>query len=170
MDPLDPSAPLTYADEHHCIASIGRCIITYSTRPPDARYFQAWDAIAARVMQRHPGKLAVVTIIHSDSPTPDEPQRKLIRSAMLRHADSVELFAYVVEGRGFAAAALRSAIALTNLTVRTPYRQKVFGSVEEAGAWLAHGDRDAGASIDPGELAPLAQTMRQRIKGLAHSP
>jgi hypothetical protein len=124
----------------------------------------------ARVAEQQPGKLSILVIIDSGSRSPDESQRKLIATAMQRYAPSIERFAYVVEGRGFASAALRSAISLVNLATRTPYKQKVFATLEEAGAWLARAGGEAGSGMDALALNALVHTMREKANGAAPAP
>jgi hypothetical protein len=158
-----------YSDAHHCIFIAGRCILTYSNQPPDAKYFTAFATAAARVSEQHAGRLAVITIIDSATPIPDESTRKLIQTTMQRYASAIERFAYVVEGRGFAAAAIRSVISVLGLAARTPYRQKVFASVEEAEVWLAHAPPQPGSAPATSRLSPLARTMRDKVAVLARA-
>lgn len=169
FDAVERSGRTVYSDAHHCISVAGSCIVTYSNQPPDARYFVAWNAAVARLEAQHSGLLSVVTIIDSSAPSPDEAARTLMRSAMNRYAQSIERFAYVVEGRGFIAAAIRSAISLVNMAARTPYRQKVFASVEEAGVWLARTSPQPGQGMDAKALSSLAHAMRDTVSGLARA-
>lgn len=164
---VTPFGTHVYSDEQHAIAIAGRCIITYSKQPPDAKYFAAWNQAVARLTEQQPGKLSVLIIIDSSTPTPDESSRKLIAATMRRYADSVDHFAYVVEGRGFGAAALRSAISLVNLATRTPFRQKVFATLEEASVWLAHAARDRRPAVDPQAMSSLVHSMRAEVEALA---
>jgi hypothetical protein len=119
---------------------------------------------------QQPDKLSILVIIDGGSRSPDESQRKLIASATQRYAHSIERFAYVVEGRGFAAAALRSAISLISLATRTPYRQKVFAGVEEAGTWLAQTAPKPGSGMAAIALSALVHTMREKVRLLAAAP
>jgi hypothetical protein len=151
------------------MATLGRCIITYSRQPPGAKYFGAWQVAMARLAEQQAGQLSVVVIIDSNAATPDESARKLIRAALQRYERSIERFAYVVEGRGFGAAAMRSAISLVSLAARTPYRLKVFASVDEAGVWLARAAREAGSALEERALGSLADSMRDKLKSLART-
>lgn len=164
---MTPFGTHVYSDEQHCIAVAGAYIVAYSKQPPDAKYFASWHSIVSRVVAQQPGKLSILVIIDSGSRSPDESQRKLIASATQRYAQSIERFAYVVEGRGFAAAALRSAISLISLATRTPYRQKVFAAVEDAAVWLARAAGEAGSGRDVRPLSALVHTMRDEVNGQA---
>ena len=170
VDAVTPFGTHVYSDEQQCIATAGSCIIAYSMQPPDAKYFASWHSIFSRVVAQQPGKLSILVVIDSGSRSPDESQRKLIASATQRYAQSIERFAYVVEGRGFAAAALRSAISLISLATRTPYRQKVFASVEEAGVWLAQTAGGTASGMDVRALSALVHTMRDKVSRLAPAP
>lgn len=156
-----------YSDINHCITVVGSCIITYSKQPPDVRYFAAWNAVMARLTEQR--RLSVVTIIDSNASIPDEATRKLIRTAMQRYTQSIERFSYVVEGSGFGAAAMRSAISLTNLAARTPYRQKVFATVGEAGVWLSRTSSSSSSEVDASVLNAVAHAMRATVNGLART-
>jgi hypothetical protein len=165
---VTPFGTYVYTDEQHCIATAGSCVITYSKQPPDAKVLAVWQRAVAQVAAQQPGKSSVLIIIDSGARSPDEPQRKLIATALQRHADSIERFAYVIEGRGFAAAALRSAISLVNLATRTPYRQKVFATLEEAGVWLAPAN-GPGSRMDARALSALVHTMRDKLSQVARA-
>jgi hypothetical protein len=158
-----------YADQHHCIATAGRCIITYSKQPPDAKYFAAWHATVDHLLQQAPGMFSVVNVIDSSAPPPSDAARQLIADAMQRHARSIDRFAHVVEGRGFGAAAIRSALSLLSLAARTPYRQKVFASVEDAGAWLVQAASEPSSGLEARALSSLVHTMRDKVAGLARA-
>lgn len=74
----------------------------------------------------------------------------------------------MIEGEGFGAAALRSAMSLMSLAARYPYPQKVFKSVGDAAAWILR--RSGGESADGATVAnilALVELMRQRLKPLA---
>jgi hypothetical protein len=164
---VSPFGTHVYSDGLHCIAVAGSCIIAYSKQPPDTKYFAFWHSIVSGVVAQQPGKLSILVIIDSGSRSPDESQRRLIASATQRYAQSIERFAYVVEGRGFAAAALRSAISLISLATRTPYRQKVFATVEEAAVWLVQAAGETGPGRDARALSALVHTMRDKVNGQA---
>ena len=109
-----------------------------------------------------------MTILDSSLPAPDDASRELLRATMQRHAGAIERIVYVVEGRGFHAAAIRSVISLLGLVARTPYPQKVFASMAEATAWLARLPPVPG-SANAAELSALAETVRAGIKRLARA-
>lgn len=169
VDAVTPFETHVYTDEHHCIATAASCVITYSKQPPDAKVLSIWQQAVANVSEQQRGKSSVLIIIDGGARSPDEPQRQLIAAALQRHAHSIERFAYVVEGRGFAAAALRSGISLLNLATRTPFRQKVFATLEEAGAWLAPAAKGPGHRMEARALSALVHTMRDKVSQVARA-
>jgi hypothetical protein len=148
---------LVYADAHHSVSISGPVIVTYSTDAPNPRYLVAWDHATTRLAARISGPIFVLTIIDGITPTPDEPSRKAIRNTITRHKDQIGAFAYVVEGRGFAAAAIRSAVSLMSLAARYPFPQKVFANVPEASQWLA---RAQGAGSNVQSVLTAVEGMR----------
>jgi hypothetical protein len=127
-----------YSDQHHAVAVCGPLIATYSTDTPNPRFLLAWDQAASRLAAEVETPILVLIIIDGRAPTPDEPSRKAIRHTIGKHKDQIGAFAYVIEGRGFAAAAMRSAVSLMSLAARYPFPQKVFANTTQAAEWLAH--------------------------------
>ena len=158
------NAPVyTYSDEHHAIALCGNVVVTYSTDMPNPIYLEAWTQATDSLLARGHETIAVVTVIDSRTRTPNDDSKQLIRSTIERHKDRIDAFAYVVEGRGFSAAAMRSALSLINLAARYPFRQKVFSSIEEGARWLVANTKGAppnGVNM----LSAAVQTMRGNVR------
>jgi hypothetical protein len=148
---------LVYSDAHHSVWLCGPVIVTYSTDAPNQRYLMAWAQATTRLAARISGPIFVLTIIDGVTPTPDEASRKAIRNTISRHKDQIGAFAYVVEGRGFAAAAIRSVVSLMSLAARYPFPQKVFANVPEATQWLA---RSQGAGSNVPQVLAAVESMR----------
>jgi hypothetical protein len=148
---------VVYTDQHHSVSLCGPVIVTFSSDAPNPRYLLAWDQATAKLAARVTGPIFVLTIIDGVTPTPDEPSRKAIRHTIVRHQDRIGAFAYVVEGRGFGAAAIRSAVSLMSLAARYPFSQKVFSNVTEASHWLA---RAQGAGSDVPKVLASIEAMR----------
>ncbi len=146
-----------YADEHHSIAISGNMILTYSKTAPTPRYMAAWDQAIAGLATRHPGAIWVVTIIDGSTPPPDEASRKAIRQALAKHQKQIAALAYVIEGRGFASAAIRSVLSLLSLAARYPFPQKVFATAKDAAAWLSSCN-----GFDSSGSSPLGVLERMR--------
>ncbi len=152
---------LIYADGQHCIGIQGNVILTYSTEVPHPKYLAAWAAATDRLVASEGPLISVITIIDSDVRAPSEPSKAAIRATIGRHRQNIHAFAYVVEGHGFAAAAMRSALSLISLAARYPFPQKVFASIEDAAPWVTQGVL-AGASVP--QLVEIARSMRSAVK------
>jgi hypothetical protein len=150
-----------YSDAHHSISTCGNAIMTYSANTPNPRYLQAWDQATTRLAARVEGSIVVVTIIDSRSPSPSEAERKAIRETITEHKHQIAALAYVVEGRGFGAAAMRSALSLMSLAARYPFPQKVFSSIEDSAAWVA---RASGPGGMPARFIAAAEMMRGQVR------
>ncbi|HKO48634.1 MAG TPA: hypothetical protein VJV79_12970 [Polyangiaceae bacterium] len=125
-----------YQDAQHVMVICENAILTCSGESPNPRYLEAWARTVELVSDQFPTGLLVLTIIDSRVRPPDDRSKAHIRSTVLRHAAEIQAFAYVVEGEGFGAAAMRSAVSLISLAARYPFPQKVFGHVDEAVHWM----------------------------------
>jgi hypothetical protein len=125
-----------YSDRDHCVTVYCNTVLSFSLQPPNLRYLEAWAQSMDRLSKLTSDPIVVMTVIDSQSRPPDELARGAIRSAVDRHRHRIAAFAYVVEGGGFGAAAMRSAISLVSLAARYPFPQKVFANTAEATAWI----------------------------------
>ena len=146
-----------YSDEHHSTFISGNVILTCSTQPPNPRYLAAWDQAMSGLARRVEGPICVVTIIDSGTPPPDEASRKAIRHSINKHRHRIAALAYVVEGHGFGAAALRSVLSVISLTARYPFPQKIFATTSEASAWVA---QSKGVTTTAPEMLAQIDMMR----------
>ncbi len=160
--PTEPNTDPVFIDDEHCVRTLGDVIVTLTKAPPSATYLRAWAAEADRVVRQF-GSLAVYTVISGVAPAPSEEAKAEIRRVMTRHASQVCGVAYVVEGTGFSAAAMRSALTLISLVARYPYPQKTFAKIGDASHWISALNRDAGATSalpTAHQLDALVETMR----------
>ena len=157
-----------YRDAEHVIAVHANAILVYSSNAPNPRFLEAWARTVDELVERGDTPLLVLTIIDRRAHAPDDASKQAIRDTVLRHAASIQAFAYVVEGEGFAAAAVRSALALISLLARYRFPQKVFGRVDEAVAWMLSrgvaGERPFPAA---GELISAANALSAELSAAA---
>lgn len=125
-----------YRDAQHVIAVCENAVVTYSIDAPNARYLEAWTDTMQLVAGQFADGLLAITLISPRARAPDDASRAHIRDTMLRNAARIRAFAYVVEGEGFGAAAIRGALSLIHLTARYPFPLKVFGRVDDAVPWV----------------------------------
>jgi len=153
-----------YQDAQHVISVYENAVLTCSNDAPNPAYLEAWTRTVELVKDRFPAGLLAVTIINSHVRAPDDASRAHIRATVLRHAAEIEAFAYVVEGEGFRASAVRSALSLMSLAARYPFPLKVFGHVEEAVPWmLSHSTKGAPRGLDPAKLIAAANSLRGQL-------
>ncbi len=160
-----------FSDDEHCMRTVGNVIVTYTRAPPSPAYLDAWAEEAAKVV-RECGDFVVYTVISSSAAAPSEEAKSEIRKVMTRYKERIRGVAYAVEGTGFAAAAMRSALALISLVARYPYPQKIFSTAGEASAWIAglsplRGSKAvavAGSQLDTAVEAMRAELERRCAK------
>lgn len=153
-----------YHDGQHVIAVHENTVLTYSSEAPNPGFLQAWTRTVEQVIEQLQAGLLAVTIIECGVRAPDDGSRLQIRNTLMRHAAELQAFAYVVEGEGFGAAAVRGAISLISLAARYPFPLKVFGRAEEAVPWMLNrphrGDRRASVP----KLLSVANSLRDELR------
>jgi hypothetical protein len=159
---------ILYTDHEHCIAVHGSAVIAFSLQPPNPKCLEAWTTALVQLTQRTQGPISILIIIDSGARSPDEATKRQIQDVCTRYAGRIGAFAYVIEGEGFGAAALRSAISLMSLAARYPYPQKVFKRVSDATAWILP-RMSAKLPDDVTVVSTLAtvELMRRQVKPLA---
>ena len=147
---------------------IGVCqntVLTYSVDAPNPEYLGGWMSTVERVATQFPTGLLVITIIDRHARAPDDSSRARIRQTVLRHAAVIQAFAYVVEGEGFGAAAVRSALSLISMAARYPFPQKVFSRVEDAVPWmLSRPSTQESGAPDAVKLINVAYSLRSQLR------
>ena len=153
-----------YRDGQHIIAVCENAVLTYSSDAPNPRFLESWTRTVELLVDQFRAGVLAITIIDSRVRAPDEASRMHIRNTLMRHAAELKAFAYVVEGEGFGAAALRGAISLMSLAARYPFPMKVYGRVEEAVPWMLNrphrGERRASAP----KLIDVANSLRIELQ------
>ena len=159
---------IIYADRDHCVGVHGSTVVAFSLQPPNPMCLAAWTAALVQLAQRSDAPVSILIIVDSGARPPDDGTKREIQRVTSRHADSIGAFAYVIEGEGFGAAALRSAMSLMSLAARYPYPQKVFKSVGDAVAWmLLRATGKSGDGVAVASILAIVERMRQRLKPLA---
>jgi hypothetical protein len=154
-----------YRDADHVIAVHENTVLTFSSDAPNPHYLEAWTRAVALVAERFPAGLLALTIINRHAHAPDDPSKAHIRSTVMRHGTEIRAFAYVVEGEGFGAATVRSAISLISLAARYPFPMKVFEHVEGAVPWmLSRPIQGARRPADPAKLISIANALRGQLQ------
>jgi hypothetical protein len=155
-----------YQDAQHVICVCQNTVLTYSGDAPNPRYLDAWARTVQLVAEQYPTGVLVITLIDRHAHVPDDASKAHIRNTVLRHADQIGAFAYVVEGEGFGAAAVRSALSLISLAARYPFPQKVFGRAEDAVPWMLSrpGRQGERHTQDAAKLIGVANSLRGLLR------
>jgi hypothetical protein len=152
-----------YQDAVHVISVCENTILTYSSDAPNTRYLVAWARTVESVAEQYPDGILAITLIDRHARAPDDVSKAHIRNTVLRHAAEIKAFAYVVEGEGFGAAAIRSALSLMSLAARYPFPMKVFGRVEDAAPWvLSRHEQHTARAEDAVRLVNIANSLRDQ--------
>lgn len=154
---------LVYSDKDHCVSVYANIILSFSLQPPNPSYLRAWTAAMDRLVAASAEPVAVVTIIDSQARPPDESSKQAIRACLSKHASKTCAFVYVVEGKGFAAAAMRSVLSLISMAARYPFPQKAFSTPQDAAAWVVQKTPSTLASSNAHEIVAVIETMRHQL-------
>lgn len=138
-------------------------VLTYSSDAPNPSFLEAWTRTVARVAEQSPGGLLALTIIEGGVRPPDDASRTRIRNTVMRHAAELKAFAYVIQGEGFGAAALRGALSVMSLAARYPFPMKVFGRVEEAVPWMLKRPNQGAQATSAIKLTTAANSLRSQL-------
>jgi phytoene/squalene synthetase len=161
---------MLYSDPEHCLAVAGRTVISFSLQPPNARYLQAWAAAMDRLAQQSSEPISALTVIDSRARVPDDAAKAEIRNNVLRHQKQICAFAYVIEGQGFAAAAMRSAISFISLLARYPFPQKAFPNIAAGTAWMIQQTpAETSRATSAAEIISVLEAMRQQLTQVAET-
>jgi hypothetical protein len=160
-----PADAIVYQDEQHVIAVRGNVVLSCSIDAPNPRFLEACSRTIDSLARQPSPPLLLLTIIDRQARAPDDAGKLAIRQTMLRHAAQIHAFAYVVEGEGFAAAAVRGALSIISLLARYSFPHKVFGRVEDAVPWMLSRPISSPEST-PGadELIGLAKSLSKLVK------
>ncbi|HEX2671631.1 MAG TPA: hypothetical protein VHM25_12200 [Polyangiaceae bacterium] len=150
-----------YRDAHHVLCVWENTLLTYSNAAPNLPYLKAWTQTVELVAEQFAEGLLVMTIIDQHTRAPDDNSKAHIRNTLIRYGAKIGAFAYVVEGEGFGAATLRSAISLISLAARYPFPIKVFGHAADAAPWLLSRSRRTPLAEDTIKLTTIATTLRE---------
>ncbi|HTV19446.1 MAG TPA: hypothetical protein VMG12_12260 [Polyangiaceae bacterium] len=143
-------------------------MLSFSLQPPNPQYLSAWAAAMDRLAKQSEHPISVMTIVDGRCRPPNEDSKTAIRNTIVQHSQCIGAFAYVIEGDGFAAAAVRSAVTLISLVARYPFPQKVFKEVDPASAWmLGRVPSESGQGVSVATLLARITSMRSSLQHFA---
>ena len=121
-------APIVFTGNVFAVIDDGRAL-------PE-EYVAAEKLILAETLN-YPGGLGCIVVIPAGAKPPPEAQRKAIDGVLTRLSSQLRGLAWVVEGAGFGAAAVRGVLIGLSLYGRRSYPTHVCTSVHDALGWLA---------------------------------
>jgi hypothetical protein len=118
--------------------------VVIARQEPSREIAHMADVCVTALERKYRGKLALMIVIKSEVSPPSEEARVRIRDAMRTCERTMATGAIVVEGHGFIATAMRSALSMMLFVVRPKFPVKVFNLVDDGAAHICAGlDRDA---------------------------
>ena len=148
-----------YVGDDHCVAIIGPIIVTVVHNDPHPDILKHQQGWLKRLREVAPDGSGFIVVLQSNVPPPPEPLRAVIRRTFDEYGKVVRAGAMVVEGTGFAAAALRGVLAMIHMAARHRYPFKVFGNIGEASTWIAA--QIGRGSVAPRDLAAAVETLKK---------
>jgi len=159
--PAIPANTPVYADADQVIRRRGNVVLAVSMASPNAQSLKAM----ATAIEQLDSQVLVMVVIASAARAPDGPTRDAIRQITVRLQHRIAAFVYVVEGEGFAAAAIRSAISFISMFARYSFPQRVMTTVEEGATWLVRQLPATGAhSHDASRIVRTIEGMRAELR------
>jgi len=140
---------------------VGNTSVLIWRGPVNAERFSIQRESIERVAREYPGEAAVLCIIEPASEPPSQELREAASAMLTQLAPRLRCVAYVVEGTGFRAAAVRGVLCGIELIRRNPYTARYFATVEQATTWM---DSDLGRKGIP--LREAAYRLRERLNDL----
>lgn len=164
--PVHPSgvsdSQLLFADKHQCMRSYKHVVLTFSSDPPSTEYLKAWGR-AVEDSVRSFNNVALLTVISDAAGRPSQATRRRFNEIVTRYEHVILRFAFVVEGQGFRAAAVRAGLSSLALQGRHRFPQAAFSGVPEAARWLTASPAPDTAGVIPATLERIVGQLRLDI-------
>ena len=110
-----------------------------------------------------PQSAVTLVVILPDCNLPNAEARKAVGSLMARATQSERAAAYVIEGSGVGATALRTMVSALNLAAGGKHPSKVFDKMSLAVPWLADQCNKLQVSMQADELLTAAHEVRNSL-------
>lgn len=156
---MQTSSSVLYVDRSLWLAQVGSILVSNWFGAPTLEATRGQVTALVAAIRRNAEPSRILTIIDEGTPPADDANRSTISQSMAAVNDRVGRQALAIEGRGFAASALRAMIAGMQLVSRPTHPVKVFSQVGPAVAWCAADERE-GMEIE----ARIAELRRQHGK------
>ncbi len=121
----------------YCFASLQNLLIAIWIRDTTLAGLEVHEQLSEKLAQQYPGGGGLLTIVPAEASLPSGEVREAIAKGLRKFSGFTRVAALAFEGSGFRAAAVRGIVTGITLLSRHTFPSKVFGSLEEASAWLA---------------------------------
>ena len=157
-------AELHYADERHAIGSVGIVFVNVIRHPATVEMIRETRRHVQRHFRRWEGRSVAMSVLEP-SAAQAVPKEVRQESAALAGEFKSLAAATVVEGTGFRAAAVRTALASMFLIARPSFPHKVFGDLSEGAGWVvATGSRAAPVGASSEDILRAVEVIRRALK------
>lgn len=154
-------ARVLYAGEDHVAGLVGPSLVLIARREPDESIVQEaprWiDQMLASQRQK---KGVCLVVVQASAPPPSEAARPRIDRVHAEYGRGVVAGAMVIEGSGFVAASIRSALSLMMLRSKYGYPLKTFATVGDGAAYVC-GKLAPEQALKPSELTLGVEELRR---------
>jgi hypothetical protein len=105
--------------------------------PVSVTLVREWARQYDNMLARFPRGFVVFCLIEAQTPPPDAASRRAITEEIERLGSAIHAIASVAEANGFAGAAVRSVLLAMSNAASKRLDRRMFGSCDEASAWLS---------------------------------
>ncbi len=135
--PVSSDASVLYAGEDHVAGLVGPILTLIARGEPGDDILTHAPRWIDRLLARYPQKGGYMVVIQTSAKPPGDAARKRIDRAYTEYGRGVHAGAVVIEGKGFMAASIRSALSVIMLASKYSYPQKTFATAGEAAPYLS---------------------------------
>jgi hypothetical protein len=125
-----------YASETQAVGLYGPALVTIARTEPDEPIVREAPRWVDQLLSTHPERGIYIVVVQASARAPSEEARKRIDHTYSAFGRGVVAGAMVIEGVGFMAASIRSALSLLMLKSRYEYPLKTFATPTEGAAFL----------------------------------
>ena len=143
------------AGEGHAVAMLGPALVILVRHEPDQAVVDECPDWVARMLAEYPRKGIFLVIVQASARPPSEASRQRIDRVYAVLGKAVHAGAMVIEGMGFMAASIRSALSTVLLAGRYGYPLKVFPNAHEAAVFACK-------KLSDGTLSPSSSSLESR--------
>jgi hypothetical protein len=162
----DEAMPVLAHATGYALATCGHAFVSVWAQPSTLDSLSALQQVEDALALDAPDGIVVLTVITGDAFSIGGPERVEAQRLARRFDKITRAEAYVIEGEGFRAAAMRAVLAGVQLLARISHPTRVFADVPSAVEWLGV---QARPPIAPDELTATVRQARAALTAPAPS-